>query len=87
MHQQHILRLDRQYQCNTVQLLHTFILIHLGAGMIQMLILLHILEHITYNIQLISILILRNRHMTKTILFLTIGLELKTRIEWSSKLM
>jgi hypothetical protein len=35
------------YQCNMVQLLRTFILIYLGAGMIQMLILLHILDHIT----------------------------------------
>jgi hypothetical protein len=53
MHQQHILLLGRQYQCNMVQLLRTFILIHLGAGMIQMLILLHILDHITKNIHLI----------------------------------
>jgi hypothetical protein len=35
------------YQCNMVQLLRTFILLYLGAGMIQMLILLHILDHIT----------------------------------------
>jgi hypothetical protein len=63
------------------------IIIHLGVGMIQMLIVLHILDHITYNIQLISILILRNNHMTKIILFLRIGLELKIRLEWSSKFM
>jgi hypothetical protein len=47
MHQQHILLLGHQYHYNMVQLLRTFILIHLGAGMIQMLILLHILDHIT----------------------------------------
>jgi hypothetical protein len=47
MHLQHILLLGRQCQCNTVQLLRTFILIHLGDGIIQMLILLHILDHIT----------------------------------------
>ena len=33
--------------CNMVQLLRTFILIHLGSGMIPRLILLHILDHIT----------------------------------------
>jgi hypothetical protein len=47
MHQQHILLLGHHYQCNTIQLLCTFILIHLGAFMIQMLIILHILDHIT----------------------------------------
>jgi hypothetical protein len=47
MHQQHILLLGYQCQCNTVHLLRTFILIHIGAGMIQMLIVLHILDHIT----------------------------------------
>jgi hypothetical protein len=48
VHQHHILILGHQCQCNMVQLLRIFILIHLGVGMIQMLIfLLHILDHIT----------------------------------------
>jgi hypothetical protein len=50
MHQQHIHLFGRQWQCNTVQLLRSFILIHLGAGMIQTLILLLLLDHITYSI-------------------------------------